>query len=84
MTAATKTWADYLKTRETQGLAAAWKFAQKHFAKSSMDYQSAKRFHAPTSQDRARSRSNQAAISMVSRKEIFENCQFAGLRRIGK
>ncbi len=75
-------WAKYLKVMENDGKAAAWNFAKKNFAKTSPDYISAQKFHAPTAKNRIESVKRQNAIKSVSKKEIFENCQFAGLPKV--
>ena len=76
------TWKDYLKVYETKGAAAAWKFAQSNFTKGSLDYESARKFHAPNKADRHETFNRQAAIKKVSRREIVENCRFEGLPKL--
>lgn len=77
-------WSDYLDVRESKGDDAAWKFAQKNFPRDSQDYESARRFHKPSKQDRRESEERQRSIANVSQREIRENCQFDGLPGFGK
>ncbi len=78
------TWKNYLDVMNAEGKDAAWKFARKAFDKNSVDFKAAQRFHAPTAADKKQSEKRQAAIAATSKKEILQNCQFAGLRKLGK
>jgi hypothetical protein len=69
-------WAQYLAVKSAKGNGAAWAFAMKHFDRSSEDYKSAQRFHAPNAAQRTESKGRQAAISKVSQAEAKLHCQF--------